>query len=75
MVVSGLFYGSIVYLGGSAWTHKRRVNKNPQSRVFGLMRTNMVNLSQKDVGRNESEIQPLVGFLFVCSSAVAFISH
>ncbi len=40
---------------------------NPQSCVFGLMRTKMVNLCQKDVelGRNESEIQLLVGFLFV----------
>lgn len=51
--------------------------KNPQSCVFGLMRTTMVNLCQKDVEleRNESEIQPRVGFLFVFSSVVAFIIH
>lgn len=51
--------------------------KIPQSCVFGLMRTKMVNLCQKDVelGRNENEIQLLVGFLFVFSSVVAFIIH
>lgn len=45
---------------------RKEGQKNPESRVFGLMRTKMVNLCQKDVelGRNESEIQPLVGFLF-----------
>lgn len=50
---------------------------NPQSCVFGLMRKKMVNLCQKDVEleRNESEIQLLVGFLFVFSSLVAFIIH
>lgn len=50
---------------------------NPQSCVFGLMRTKMVILCQKDVEleRNESEIQLLVGFLFVFSSLVAFIIH
>lgn len=59
---------SIVYLGGSAWTQKESTQKNPQRRVFGLMRTKMVNLCQKDVelGRNKSKIQPLVVFLFVC---------
>ncbi len=40
---------------------------NPQSCVFGLMRTKMVNLCQKDVelGRNESEIQLLVCFFII----------
>lgn len=56
---------------------QKEVKKNPQSCVFGLMRTKMVNLCQKDVelGRNENEIQLLVGFLFVFSSVVAFIIH
>ena len=76
MVGGGLFCGSIVYLGGSAWTPKRRVKKIHKA-VFGLMRTKMVNLCQKDeeLGRNESQIQPLVVFLFVFSSVVAFIIH
>lgn len=55
----------------------KEVQNNPQSCVFGLMRTKMVNLCQKDVEleRNESEIQLLVGFLSVFSSLVAFIIY
>lgn len=44
----------------------KETQKNPQSFVFGLTKTKMDNLGQKDIElvRNGSEILRLVGFFF-----------